>query len=430
MAEERGARFADVFAVPEFRVLFGSFALLVAGDTVKMLALSVLVFERTGSPGLSALAYMVGWLPYIVGGTFLLSFADRLRARSLMVVGELMRVVVCLALAFAGMPIWAMLVLVLATGLFAPVFGAARNALLPDLLPGDAFVLGRSLLGVTSAAAQVCGLGLGGGFIALVGAEGALAVTAALSAVAALVLRFGLPDRPARGDRNRGAVGTTLRVNREMLADTRVRGLLLSQWVPVMFLAGAEALFVPYLSGTGTAGTAGIALAAAAVGMAVGEFAMGRFARPRMRERLSLPVAVLLGLPLLAFVVRPGLALTAVLAALAAGCLAYTLGLQRRFVDAVPERNRGQAFGLASAGLMTGQALGAGLVGLLAEFVPPHQAIAVAGLGAMLAALALRRHLSPDRPARQAPIVPPRLPVAVPPEKGGAVPRHVDLDQG
>ena len=54
---ERGATFRDVFAVAEFRVLFGSFALLVAGDSVKMLALSVLVFEQTGSPGLSAAAY-------------------------------------------------------------------------------------------------------------------------------------------------------------------------------------------------------------------------------------------------------------------------------------------------------------------------------------------------------------------------------------
>ncbi|MEU0571973.1 MFS transporter, partial [Nonomuraea sp. NPDC005983] len=185
---ERGATFRDVFAVPEFRVLFGSFALLVSGDSIKMLALSVLVYAQTGSAGLSAAAYMVGWLPYIVGGMFLLSLADRLPPRGVMVAGELVRAAVCLLLAYAGLPVPAMLALVLVTGLFSPVFGAARSALLPDVLPGDAFVLGRSLLGVTSASAQIAGLAVGGAFLAATGPHGALAVTAALSAVAATVL--------------------------------------------------------------------------------------------------------------------------------------------------------------------------------------------------------------------------------------------------
>ena len=125
MSTERGATYGEVFAVREFRVLFGSFALLVAGDSIKMLALSVLVYAQTGSPGLSAAAYMAGWLPYIAGGMFLLSLADRLPPRAVMVVGELVRVVVCLLLAYAGLPVWAMLALVLVTGLFSPVFGAA-----------------------------------------------------------------------------------------------------------------------------------------------------------------------------------------------------------------------------------------------------------------------------------------------------------------
>ncbi|MFC7648411.1 MFS transporter [Streptosporangium lutulentum] len=195
--QERGATYLEVFANREFRVLFGSFALLVGGDQVKMLALSALVYARTGSPGLSAATYMLGFLPYIVGGTFLLSLADRIRPRRLMIVGELLRVVTCLLLAFAGLPVWAMLALVLVTGLFSPVFGAARSALLPDLLPGDAFVLARSMLSLTAAGAQIGGLAVGGGILAAAGPDGALAVTAGLSAVAVVVLRFGLPDFPA-----------------------------------------------------------------------------------------------------------------------------------------------------------------------------------------------------------------------------------------
>ncbi|WP_327106323.1 MFS transporter [Nonomuraea glycinis] len=395
MSTERGATYGEVFAVREFRVLFGSFALLVAGDSIKMLALSVLVYAQTGSPGLSAAAYMAGWLPYIAGGMFLLSLADRLPPRAVMVVGELVRVVVCLLLAFAGLPVWAMLALVLVTGLFSPVFGAARSALLPDVLPGDAFVLGRSLLGVTSAGAQVAGLAVGGAFLAVAGPHGALAATAGLSALAALLLRYGLPYRPARqtGAGGQGAVRTTVRVNRLLLADPRVRGLLLASWLPPLCLAGAEAMIVPYLGGQGQAG---VVLAAAAVGMAVGEFAVGRFAAPALRERLSLPLAALLGIPWLGFLAAPGAGWAAAIAATAAAGLAYQLGLQRRFVDAVPEEVRGQAFGLLSTGLMTGQAIGAALIGVLGELFSPRLAIVAAGGAAILVALALSRALRPE----------------------------------
>ncbi|WP_431900840.1 MFS transporter [Nonomuraea sp. bgisy101] len=391
------ATFRDVFRVREFRVLFGSFALLVGGDGVKMLALSVLVFERTGSPGLSAAAYMAGWLPYLAGGMFLLSLADRLPPRGLMVAGELVRLVVCLVLAYAGLPVWAMLALILVSGLGQPVFGAARNAMLPDVLPGDAFVLGRSLMGVTSAGAQIGGLSLGGAILAVAGPEGALAVTAGVSGVAAIVLRYGLPYTPARGGSGRGTVRTTLRVNRVLLGSPGVRGLLLAMWVPPMCLAGAEAMVVPYLTSAGTATGAGLALATAAVGMAVGEFAVGRFAAPALRERLSFPLAAAMGVPWLFFVAEPGAPVTAALAALSAGCLAYQLGLQRRFLEAVPEQVRGQAYGLQSAGLMTGQAVGAAVIGGVAELAGSGPAMAVSGAVGILAALALARVLTPAR---------------------------------
>ncbi|GGO65321.1 MFS transporter [Nonomuraea cavernae] len=396
---ERGATFREVFAVREFRVLFGGFALLVSGDSIKMLALSVLVYAQTGSPGLSAAAYMAGWLPYIFGGIFLLSLADRLPPRALMIAGELVRVVVCLLLAYAGLPVPAMLALVLVTGLFSPVFGAAHSALLPEVLPGDAFVLGRSLLGVTSAGAQVAGLAAGGAILTLIGPHGALAVTATLSAVAAVVLRCGLPYRPARGTGEHGAVRTTLRVNRLLLADRRVRALLLACWLPTVCLAGAEAMIVPYLGGQGRAGAV---LAMAAVGMAVGQFVVGRFVAPARRERLSLPLAVLIGLPWLAFLASPGLVWACALAALATVGLAYQLGLQRRFLEAVPEDVRGQAFGLQSAGLMTGQAVGAALVGVLGELIGPGPAIVAAGGAGVLVALALAGALRPEPESRRA----------------------------
>jgi predicted MFS family arabinose efflux permease len=163
--------------------------------------------------------------------------------------------------------------------------------------------------------------------------------------------------------------------------------------LPPLCLAGAEAMIVPYLGGQGQAG---VVLAAAACGMAVGEFAVGRFAAPALRERLSLPLAALLGIPWLGFLAAPGVGWAAAIAATAAAGLAYQLGLQRRFVDAVPEEVRGQAFGLLSTGLMTGQAIGAALVGVVGEVFSPRLAIVAAGGAAILTALALSRALRPE----------------------------------
>ena len=62
------ARYRDVFGVPEFRTLFGLQTLQVTGDSVRMIALSVQAYERTGSALAAALVFCAGMLPYAVGG--------------------------------------------------------------------------------------------------------------------------------------------------------------------------------------------------------------------------------------------------------------------------------------------------------------------------------------------------------------------------
>lgn len=395
VAGDRGATFGELFRIGEFRVLFGSQLLLTLSESVKMLAFSVIVFERTQSAGLSAISWMLGFLPMMLGGLFLSSMADRIRPRSLMVAGELVRVVVCLLLAFAGLPVWAMFTVVLVTGVPTAVFMAARNAVLPEVLEGDRFVLGRALFTMTGAGSQIAGLAVGGAMLALTGPQGALLITAALSLVAVPLIRFGLTDRPPRavGD-GTGAVRATLRGNWALLRDRTIRGLLLAGWLPLMFMVGSEAVFIPYLTGMGQAGAAGFVLAATAGGMGFGEFVVGRFVSPARRNRLGLPLVALMGVPLIGFVAAPGPWWAGILAFLAGCGLAYQLVLQRPFVDAVPEERRGLAFGLQGSGMMTVQGLGGVVAGGLAEVVDVHHAIAICGGLVILAGALLWRPLA------------------------------------
>ncbi|ABP56675.1 major facilitator superfamily MFS_1 [Salinispora tropica CNB-440] len=412
VTDSRPVTFRDVFAVAEFRVLFGSYSVFMIGETVKMLALSVLIYERTGSGLLAALAYVTGFLPHAVGGVFLLALADRWPPRLLIVGYDLFRLATVVVLALGVLSPAAMLGLVAVVGLLAPVSSAARSALLPEVLQGDAYVLGRSVLTIAAGGTQVAGFALGGLLLGLVGPYGALWLTAATCLLAALLARVGLAPRAPRVGGATGsavtgnAIGETWRVNRALLADRRVRGLLLAQWIPGSLLVGAEGVAVPYAAGLDAEASAGILLMAAAFGMLVGDLLVGRFVAPARREALTPWLALLLGVPMLAFVTRPGLWSAAALLTIATAGFSYQLGLARRFLDAVPESRRGQAFGLLGTGLMAVQGLAAAAGGALTELVTPGIVMALAGVASLAATVTLWRILAPPPATVEAGILP------------------------
>lgn len=388
--------YRQVFAVGEFRALLGGHALMLTGETVKMLALAVVVYAGTGSPLLAALAYVAGFLPQALGGTLLLSLADRWRPRTVIVGYDLLRLAVGVVLAVGWLSPLGMMLLVFLTGALAPIAMAARTAVLPDLLEGDRFVLGRSLFTLVSAGMQVTGAAVGGVLLAVAGSTGALWLAAASCAASALVSRFGMRNRPARAGSSGGAVRETLRVNGILLRDAPMRGLLLAHWAPVALMVGAEGVVVPYAAGLGHEPAAGVILAVAAAGMLIGEFVVGRFLPPHRREHLTPWLALLLGTPLLAFLLRPGVVAAALVLGLATAGMSYHLGLARRFLEAAPEAHRGQAFGLLNTGMMTAQGLTMAGAGALAEFLSPGTVMAVAGAASLAATAALWPRLTPE----------------------------------
>lgn len=392
---ERPATYREVFEVREVRVLFGTFAATLAGESAMIFALSVLIYQTTGSSLLAALGFVAGFLPYALGGMFLLALADRWRPRPVLIGYTLGRLVLAVVLATSGLPPVAMIALVFVAGIASPVANAARAALLPELLSGDAYVVARSIFTITAGAMLVVGYAAGGALLALVGPYGALWLTAGANLLAAAVCGWGLSNHPARSRDGAGTVRQTWRVNRALLADPAVRGLLLCQWLPTCLAVGTEGVLVPYAAGIGASTRAGVLFVATAAGMLAGDLLVGRLVGPARRERMTPGLAALLGLPLLAFAARPGLIVAAVLLVAATFGFSYQLGLARRFLAAVPEQRRGQAFGLVSTGLMMLQGLVIAGAGALAELVSPGTVVAASGAASLAATVLLRRHLAP-----------------------------------
>ena len=154
----------------------------------------------------------------------------------------------------------------------------AGVALMADLLPSDAFVLGRATLEHRGRLDADRRLRRGRAAADRDRLRSDLfLLAAAASALAALLLRTRLVRPAARA--SGPVVRRTREVNRRLLGSRVLRPLYLSSWVPNGLIVGCEALFIPFAGEQ-----AGYLLAATAAGMLTGDVVVGRFlAAPRPR---------------------------------------------------------------------------------------------------------------------------------------------------
>lgn len=392
-AGEPSRGYRAVFAVREFRAVFAAHLLSLLGVVVSELALTVLVYDLTGSPLLSALTFALGMLPYLVGGTLFSGIADRYPARRVLVTCDLICAGCVAVMVLPGTPVAGLLVLRCLVAAVSPVFTGTRMAALADILgEDDLYVLGRSLLRIVSQSALLAGFGVGGLLLAVVSPRGAITITVVTFLCSAALLRLGTRDRPARTGGGQGGtlLGESLSGARLVLGDRRIRALLLLFWLPPVFVVAPEALAAPYAEeiGAGTV-TLGLLMCAMPVGQIAAELYVGAVLSPRVRSRLVLPVAAVGLLPFLLYGVSPGIVPIAAALVLAGAGSAYIIGLDQWFVEAVPDELRGRAMTLLTAGLMTLQGVGMALAGLAAEFFPVHQVVAGSGVLGTLCLLLL-----------------------------------------
>jgi predicted MFS family arabinose efflux permease len=389
--------YRELFRTPEFTPLFGSVATQAAAGTLSSLAFGTLIYDRTGSPLLSALSMFGPSFAQVLGATLLLSAADRLRPRQAVVMVGLVFGVGNLLLAVPGMPLAAMVALLLVMGLTAAVGSGARLGLLGEILPPGGYILGRSVFNMAVGAMQIAGFGAGGLLIALVSPRTALVLGGLLCLGAAVIARLGLTDRSPRAT-GRPSVRTTWQVNRRLWASPARRAVFLSLWVPNGLVVGAEALFVPYAPRS-----AGVLFMAGALGMLLGDLSAGRLIPARLRPRFVTPLRFLLAVPYLVFALPVPVPVAAVLVAIASAGFGAGLLLQERLIALTDEAMLGQALGLHSSGMMAMQAVGATIAGLLAQQLPTGPAMAVMGALSLLVSASLTRglRLSAPRPATE-----------------------------
>lgn len=364
MAHDQPVRtYRQIFALPEFRVLFAARCATIAAVSISGLALGTVTLNSTGSTVLTALALFGGPLITLIGSATVLGFNDTIGPRRATLLMPLTSTVVCALQAIPALPWPARFALLCLPYLIGSATSGSTMRLLAEVVPPGGFLLGRSN-------SQSC-----------CRRDSGRRLCARWTAPS---LRFGIRERSATQPATK-VVRRTRAVNRQLLGSPVTRPLYLAIWVPPGLIVGCEALFLPYAGST----WAGYLFAVTAAGMMLGDVIVGRVVPPHHRDRLIGPLRWLLALPYAGLAGTPNVIITLVLAFLASIGYAASLPLQERLLTQTAPEIRGQVFGLCSSGMMIGQALGALVGGLLATVISPSHSMAILAAGSLMATLIL-----------------------------------------
>ncbi|MGP7998802.1 MAG: MFS transporter [Streptosporangiaceae bacterium] len=397
VAAEPRTTFAEVLGIAEFRALWSAQIVSVIGDQLARVAITLLVFDRTHSALLAAIAYTASVVPSFVGGVALAGLADRWPRRRVMIACDLIRVALVGLMTLPSLSVGVLVLLLFLVTMVGAPFSSARAALYPDILAGDRYVLGTAVTQTTIQFAQVIGFASGGAAVAFLGVRASLLADAVTFMVSAVIAWLWVRARPAAQPRRQlagpGASGIRAGL-RLVFTSTALLVPMLFGWLSAFYNV-PEGIAAPLGRNLGGGDVAvGLILAAGAFGASVGGLLFGRLVMPRQRLRWMSPLAVLSCAVLILFALRPPLVLALLILTVSGVCGCYQLAASAAFVRATPGGQRSQAFGLAQGGMNLGQGVAMIMAGAAAQHYAPSDVIAVAGLLGVCAAMsvaALRR---------------------------------------
>lgn len=376
-----------LWAQRDFRWLFLSQAISTTGDRLVLVALALLVTQRTGST--TDLGVVIGAqtaalvLFLLLGG----AWADRLPRHRIMVSTDLLRCLLHGALAvliFAdALALWQLIAIEVCFGAAEAFFRPAYSGLIPQTVPEELIQDANALNSATQTIAEFVGPAIATGLVLTVGTGAAFAVDAGTFLLSALLLTLVRP-------RTRGALptagGSLLREIADGYREVRSR-----PWVWVTILVFSFKLLVglgPYLVlGPAVAGhrydNANL-YGWVVVAVGVGTF-LGALVALRWRPLRPLRAAMLMTLPfsalLLAFALGAPLALVLVLgAASGAGNTLFSVWWETALAQRIPPEALSRVSAYDWMGSLALLPVGYVLVGALAEQVGPSGVMAVGGI--------------------------------------------------
>ncbi len=216
----------------DFRRLFLSSVVSLAGDWFSFVAVADLVTELTGRPGTAAYVYAATVLPVFLASPLAGAVGDRYDRRRVLVLADLLRVPValalCLAVAWGSLPIAVIGIVLLGIGasFYDPISAAAT----PNLVDPEDLATAQSLMGMIWGSMLLVGAGLGGVVAELFGPYVAFTIDAVSFVVSAwLISGIRRPMQEPRGEHRDDDQGGLREVIRHAKRDPVVARLLFAK---------------------------------------------------------------------------------------------------------------------------------------------------------------------------------------------------------
>src|SRR2546425_1007161 len=142
------------------------------GDPIPVIALAFVTYRMTQSALLTGLAVLITTVPTALFGLVAGAVADIVGHRNAMFFGDLARAVLIAAvplLLLTGTPLLLVFILVFLSGICGAIFGPARVAIVPALVPEERLAAANSLVYASDRAVEIGGALAGGVLVATLG---------------------------------------------------------------------------------------------------------------------------------------------------------------------------------------------------------------------------------------------------------------------
>ena len=378
--------------VPNYRRYFAGQVVSISGNWMQIVAEMWLIVELTGSGAAVGLTAGLQFLPMLLFGAWGGVLADRFDKRTLLTITQTLMAIPAVSLwaltAGGHVEDWMVFALVFVRGTVLAFDNPARQSFVSEIVGSDRVVNAVALNSVVVHTSRIVGPAAAGGLIALIGVSACFAVNAATFVVMIVALRLMDPARlftAARVPRARGQ----LRAGLAYVRSTPELRVPLTMMVVIGTISFNFQVLLPLLASQtweGTAATYATLTAVMGVGSVLGALAAG--ARGRVSDRLLVGSAALFGFAELLAAIAPTLPLQALaLVPLGAASVTFAAGVNSSLQIAAEPTMRGRVMALYAIVFLGSTAIGAPLVGLLAQFAGPRSGLLVGAAAALLAAV-------------------------------------------
>ncbi len=388
------ATLAEALRNRDFRALWIGLLVSQIGDSFMLIATLEVIQRLTNSAlALGALGVSIG-LPTVLFGLVAGVFVDRLDRKLTMIVSDVVRGLVVLALLLVHTPdrIWIFYIVGFIMGSMGIFFAPARNAVLPNIVGEELLLPANTLVQGTQIVSMTVGPSLAGIVVGWFGTDFAFVVNALTFFVSALAIAtLNVPHRRADTQETSFAVVWAqlkegllfIRGNRTIMNISATAG------IAMLGLGSIIVLGVRYLSvelGVGTTGF-GFLVSVLGFGMVAGGLLIGNFGttlRPNWVVGGSVGV---LGLALIGFALAPNFWLVLVMAFVVGACMVAARAAIAALIQAlVPDEKRGRVESAVNTIIQAATTLSMGMAGFLGHALGLRAVFLLAGLITLVAA--------------------------------------------